>query len=163
MMIWNSNTYEISPLPPKVYDNDFLLNNTRPTHLRGKNELKLQGLFFYYQTSPNFVAKSMVEINPCELDDQNLEWKLLVPMRMVIKKKFGHHTIGHWMFFIATRLVTKNFQSPHKWWLIRFNCHRIINWISITTYGDMMCNSKWLCHIDFDNLGCKNMFLLTFY
>jgi hypothetical protein len=36
---------KISPLPPKVYGNGFLLNNARPTHLKGESELRLQGMF----------------------------------------------------------------------------------------------------------------------
>jgi len=37
---------KISPLLPEVYGNGFLLNNTRPTHLKAESELRLQGMFF---------------------------------------------------------------------------------------------------------------------
>jgi hypothetical protein len=37
---------KILSLPPKIYGNGCsILNNTRPTHLKEENELKLQGLF----------------------------------------------------------------------------------------------------------------------
>jgi hypothetical protein len=36
---------KISLLPLKVYGNGFLINNTRPMHLKGESELKLQGMF----------------------------------------------------------------------------------------------------------------------
>jgi hypothetical protein len=40
---------KVSPIPPKVYGNHCLLNNTKPTHLIGKNEFEMHPLVFITQ------------------------------------------------------------------------------------------------------------------
>jgi hypothetical protein len=42
------------PLPPNVYGNGCLLNNTKPTHLKGGNELRLQPIYFLLPSSTKF-------------------------------------------------------------------------------------------------------------
>jgi len=157
-MIWNSNTYEISPLPPKVYGNDFLINNTRPNTPQRKKWIETTRFVFLLPSITKFCCQmnggdqsmwikwpksSMKAFSPDAYGDQKQIWS---PHNWP-QNVFYCHKISNQKFSIATQLVID----------------RIINRISITAYGDMMSNSKWLCHINFDNLGCKNMFLLTFY
>jgi hypothetical protein len=50
------------------------VKNTKYTHLKGESEFKLQGIFFYHKTTQiflaksNFIAKTMVEINPPSIE-----------------------------------------------------------------------------------------------
>jgi hypothetical protein len=41
---------KVLPFPPKVYDNCCLIKNTKPIHLKGKNEFIMHALIFYYPT-----------------------------------------------------------------------------------------------------------------
>jgi hypothetical protein len=49
MMIWNSSTHKVLHLSPKVYSNDYLLSNTKPTHFKEGINFKftLHFLLFY--------------------------------------------------------------------------------------------------------------------
>jgi len=107
---------EISPLPLKVYGNGCLLNNTKPTHFKGKNELRLQGLFFYYQATTNFIAKSMVEINPLLIRQPKSKVKTFDYLTYHDQKKFNHHMI-----------IDKNLFCHNKFGNEKNHCHKIDN------------------------------------
>jgi hypothetical protein len=65
---------EVSPLPSKAYGNGCLLNNTRPTHLKGESEFKLQGLIFITKHKNILWPNQWWRSIPHRLDDQNLKW-----------------------------------------------------------------------------------------
>ncbi len=46
---------KVSPLTPKVYGNQCLLNNIKPTHLKGENEFGMHAPIFI--TQHNLVTK----------------------------------------------------------------------------------------------------------
>lgn len=95
----------------------FLLNNTRLTHFKGKMNWNCKVRFYYYQPSPNFVAKSIVEINP-----SCIRW----PKSGV--KAFSCHAYGDQKNLVATRLATECFPLPQDWWPKLFNCHTNGDW-----------------------------------
>ncbi len=118
---------KISTLPPKVYGNCCLLNNTRPTHLKREINWGYK-VWFYYQTTTNFIAKWMVEIT-----------SLLIKLLKSKVKVFGCFMYDDW----------KQIQSSHDWWWEAFCCHRISDGKLLVTRG--LGGPKCFCHHTHDN------------
>jgi hypothetical protein len=78
---------KVSPRTPKVYGNHCLLNNIKPTHLKGKNEFAMHALIFIAQR--NLATKTILSFHKWQLKrfgrPKNDDWKVLVIAYLVIK------------------------------------------------------------------------------
>jgi len=92
---------------------------------------------FYYQAALNFIAKSMVEINPPSFEWPRSEMKV-----------FNYHTYGDQKHLVATWLAKKCFQLSFMWWWRTFSHCRIVNqkfsiatWMAIENI--LLPQDKW--------------------
>jgi hypothetical protein len=84
--------------------------------LQMKIWVEIARFVFYYQATPNFVTKSMVEINPPSIKQPRSEMKV-----------FGRHAYGDWKKFQLKWLATKCFKSSQDWQWKSFSYHKIGN------------------------------------
>jgi hypothetical protein len=91
----------------------FLVKQHKAHTLQMKIWVEIARFVFYYQATPNFVTKSMVEINPPSIKQSRSKMKV-----------FGRHTYGDW----------KKIQLPHDWRWNVLSRHKIGNGkVSVTT------------------------------
>jgi hypothetical protein len=98
---------------------------------------------------------------------------VLVVVHMVIKNGFNYHSISDWKFSTANLVVAKFFLSSISWWskklsliLWKSNPFSIMmckganqsvrkkisyNLLDITMNVDVTSNTKWVCHVNFNN------------
>jgi len=78
---------KVSPLTPKVYGNHCLLNNIKPTHLKGENEFGMHAPVFI--TQHNLTTKTILSFHKWQLErfgrPKNDDRKVLVIADLVTK------------------------------------------------------------------------------
>ncbi len=138
-------------LPPKIYGNGCsTLNNTRPTHLKEENELKLQGLFLLLSNNKlrcqinggnQLIVNWMIKIQS-ESFQWPYEWwlkKHLITPWLAMEsfrlswdwgqKPFGYHRISYRKNLVTTTLAIKKIWSLilDRW--KSFSCQSYGDWI----------------------------------
>jgi len=146
-----------------------LVKQPKAHTLQMKIWVEIARFVFYYQATPNFVTKSMVEINPPSIKQPRSKMKV-----------FGHHTYGDWKKIqlphdwrrnvlsrhkigngkvsVTTRLVTKTNLSPCKLRLKKSNHHKIGNWILVIAG---FCDN-WKNHTTIKKIWLPILWQLTF-
>jgi hypothetical protein len=110
--------------------------------LQMKIWVEIARFVFYYQATPNFVTKSMVEINRPSIKQPRSkmkvfgrhkygDWKKIQLPHDWRRNVLSRHKIGNGKVSVTTRLVTKKNSSPCKLQLKKSNHHKIGNWILV--------------------------------
>jgi hypothetical protein len=122
IVIWNANIHKGFTPPSQGIWQWLVLNNTKPTHLKKKGSIGMQGLHFITKqtnsiTKSNCVYQINGEINPSSIwqpKSTNVWWlKKVQSPHDWWQNAFNHCKFGDQKHFVNNHVAMENFRSLH--------------------------------------------------